>query len=86
MVILIAIRSGYEELKPLIISGEYPVWIGADVLSQLEVDSLRGLGVELSVFSYSIDPANIEDVEGALITISEHHPGQKVWVEWMERL
>ncbi len=81
MVIFITTRSGYEEMKSLIFSVQYSVWVGAGVLSQLEIDDIRLLGVELTHFTYSIDPENSDQIEAALNTISDHHPGQRVWLE-----
>lgn len=81
MVIFITTRNGYEEIKPLIFSQQYPVWVGDGVLSQEELDAIRMSGVELTHFSYSINPENSDQVEAALNTISDHHPGQRVWLE-----
>ena len=86
MVILIATRSGYEELKPVIFSGLYPVWLGAEVLSLEEMDSIRSLGIDLTDFNYTINIENFREVEGAVETIREHHPNQKVWIEWAPKI
>lgn len=81
MVIFITTRNGYEEIKPLIFSTQYPVWVGAGVLSQQEIDAIRMLGVELTNFSYVINPDNRDHIECALETIGQHHPNQRVWFE-----
>jgi len=83
MVILIATRNGYDELKPIIFSGMYPVWVGADVLSQEEIDAIRELGVYLTNFCYSINVENFYEIEGAVNTINQHHPDERVWLEWL---
>lgn len=81
MVIFITTRSGYEEMKSLIFSVQYPVWVGAGVLSQREIDAIRMLGTELTNFSYAIEPDNRDHIERALETIGQHHPSQRVWFE-----
>lgn len=86
MVILIATRSGYEELKSIIFSGLYPVWLGAEVLSQEEINSIRVLGVDLTDFNYTINIQVLDEIEGAVETIREHHPGHKIWVEWLPKI
>lgn len=55
------------------------LWVGADVLSAIEVQRLRDDGIEIAVFSR---PLRTEDeIEDAMATLSEHHPGEPVWVE-----
>ncbi len=81
MVIFVVTRNGYEEMKSLIISAQYPVWIGAGVLSDREIDAIRTLGVELTNFTYTVAPDDRYQVECALETIDQHHPGQRVWCE-----
>jgi predicted ATPase len=36
---------------------------------------------QLTRFAYSLHGATAADLAGALATIQEHHPGQRVWVE-----
>lgn len=55
------------------------VWIGADVLSKVEVQRLRAAGIEVSVFIHSVRTR--DEVEGAIRTLAEHHPNEPVWVE-----
>lgn len=86
MVILIATRKGYEELKPIIFSGLYPVWLGAGVLSQEEINSIRTLGIDLTDFNYTINIQDFGEIKGAVETIREHHPSHRVWVEWSPRI
>ena len=86
MVILIATRNGYEVLKPVIFSGLYPVWLGAEVLSQEEIDSVRALGIDLTDLNYTINIQDFSEIEGAVETIREHHPSHKVWVEWAPKI
>jgi hypothetical protein len=55
------------------------LWVGADVLSEVEVQHLRASGVVVSVFIHSVRTR--EEIEDAVPTLSEHHPGEPVWVE-----
>lgn len=55
------------------------LWIGFDVLSDVEVRQLRAAGVEASVFTHPLRTRS--EVEDATPTLSEHHPDQPVWVE-----
>ena len=49
------------------------------MLSAIEVQRLRADGIEITVFSR---PVRTEDeIEDAMSTLSEHHPGEPVWVE-----
>ena len=81
MIILVATRNGFDELKSVIETGNFPVWVGQCVLSEKEIDMLRENDIDLTDFNYSIDPKNKEDIKCALQTISEHHPGERVWLE-----
>ena len=81
MIILIVTRNGFDELKLVIETGKYSVWIAEGVVSEVEKDALREKNIDFSYFNYSIDPKNKKDIECALQTISEHHPNERVWLE-----
>lgn len=81
MVIFAGTSEGFKELEPIIRSGKYPVWIGAGVLTEDEMDEIRELGVDLTNFLYAIDLGNSEVVEEALESIALHHPNERVWLE-----
>ncbi|MCV6623460.1 MAG: hypothetical protein OIF51_17105 [Cellvibrionaceae bacterium] len=81
MVIFVITREGFIELEPIVSTGLYPVWIGAGVLSSEEVNFIRSRNIDITDFSYRIDPGNKQELEAALSIISEHHPGEKVWVD-----
>lgn len=55
------------------------LWIGNDVLSEVEVQRLRAAGIEVSVFIHSVRTK--DEVEAAIPTLAEHHPNEPVWVE-----
>ncbi|PUA27200.1 MAG: hypothetical protein B0W54_20490 [Cellvibrio sp. 79] len=81
MVVFAITRAGYLELEPIIKTLKYPVWVGAGVLSNSELTELRHLGLNLTNFSYSIEPNNMETILDALADISAHHPGHRIWLE-----
>lgn len=86
MVIFVVTKEGFIELEPVVSTGLYPVWVGAGVLSSEEANSLRSRNVGLTEFSYQIDPGNKQELDCALSTISEHHPGERVWVECQPKI
>lgn len=80
MVFLANTRIGYEAYQELGI-GAGALWLGAEVLSEDELATLRQAGVDVTDFNYKIEPHEYEVIAGAVETIKEHHPGQAVWVE-----
>lgn len=78
MVIFPLSYKGFKEMEPVIKTGKCSVWLGANVVSDDEVESVRELDVEVTVFNYEVD---INDVQGVLQTISQHHPGETIWQE-----
>lgn len=85
MVIFISSKSAYEEMSELIYSGLYPVWLASGILSDEEIESVRSKDINLSVFFYDVDTSNSVDLECALTTIKEHHPGENIWVQYLNQ-
>lgn len=54
MVLFILTRDGYSDISSLIPGN--PVWTNLDVLTKDEVADLRSQGVNLTTFTYPIDP------------------------------
>jgi hypothetical protein len=79
MVFLAVNRSGYEAYRALGLSGS--LWVGAGVLSDEELASLRNTGVDVSDFNYEIELHDSEVIAGAVDTIKEHHPGEVLWIQ-----
>ena len=50
MVYLVLTRAGFDEVRSRLQPADV-VWTGRSVLSQKEIDALRGQGVDLAVFS-----------------------------------
>ena len=80
MVFLAISRKGYESYRALA-HAIGALWVAADVLSDNELAELRGAGVDVSDFSYTIGSQETEVIAGAVETIKEHHPGEVLWVE-----
>ncbi|WP_326536753.1 hypothetical protein [Pseudorhodoferax sp.] len=55
------------------------IWCGADAISEEAFAAL--FGVNLTRFSYELGTLDANTLEGALITIQEHHPDEVVWME-----
>lgn len=60
-------------------SSAHDVWCGSEAISE---QAFALLPVKPSRFIYSFTDDNaVGDLEGAIQTIAEHHPGHTVWVE-----
>ena len=81
MIIFAVTKEGFRELEAVIVTGKYPIWIGGKVLSESELASYREMDLDITNFSYEIDPANYEVLDDALATVAEHHPNERVWLE-----
>ena len=55
------------------------LWIGSDVLSEAEIQKLRAMEREVSVFIHPVRTP--DEIEDAVPTLREHHPDEPVWVE-----
>lgn len=62
-------------------STKSPIWVSGGVLTEEELLNLRSNGIEITNFSYKIDPFDREKVFDAVSIIEEHHPGERIWVE-----
>jgi len=81
MIIFLLSKEGFKELENIIHTGKYPVWVGGGVLTDVEISTVREKGVDLTSFSYLINPTDDKAIKEALAIISEHHPGERVWLE-----
>ncbi len=85
MVYLALTRQGYNELiaqrgSPSVL------WVNDGVLSDSELLKLREAGVDVTNFVRSIDPHDMSAIEQAVLTVQDHHSGQRVWVEYVPDL
>jgi hypothetical protein len=81
MVFLAVTRAGFDRLVAQLGKVPSPLWLGAGVLSEAEVERLREAGVDLSVFIYELGGPDSDRLDQAAETVEEHHPGQRLWVE-----
>jgi hypothetical protein len=79
MVLFILTREGYEDVRSLVPTSK--VWVNIGVLSDTEIADLRCSGVDLTNFTRSLDDLYSGQLQLALHTIAEHHPGERIWVE-----
>ena len=86
MIIFITTEKGFDELKPIIKSGCYPLWYGKDILSSEQIDFLESSEIDVNEFNYSIDVSDRETIDCALQTIAEHHPDKRVWMEFKPKI
>lgn len=61
------------------------VWVGSDAINPAEHQQLISEAVKLTRFSYPLDGASVAEVEDALVTIREHHPGEVIWVQYVPK-
>jgi hypothetical protein len=85
MIFFILTKDAFNEMTTVIRSTKSPVWVGDGVLSEIELSGLRSNGMEITNFTYSIDPSDHGKVLDAISTIEEHHPGERIWVEIIAR-
>jgi hypothetical protein len=82
MVIFVLTKVGFSDVSALAKEGNIPLWLNQGVLTQTEIDALRAIGLDVTDFTYKIDPKNEVQISEAIHTISEHHPGERIWVEF----
>ena len=81
MVYLALTAAGARELVDLAQREKMPIWLNNGALNKQQVQHLREAGLNVSVFTKRVDPADSEAIADAVSTIAEHHPGHTVWVE-----
>jgi len=72
-------RYGYESFSKLKVR-DFPLWTVNGVLSAEEMAALRTEGLDVSVFTYTLELDDAVGIQDALETIREHHPEQTVWI------
>lgn len=68
-------------MRTTILTAQYSVWCTSGILTPAEIEALYEAGIDLTLFNYEVDINNEAEVEGALDTIREHHPGLDIWVD-----
>jgi hypothetical protein len=82
MVFFILTRGGFDELRNSFARVPSSVWINKDVLSMNEIETLRKDRIDVMNFVRYIDPFNESAIADAMSTVQDHHPGERVWVEF----
>ena len=80
MVFLVVSKSGLAEVLRLNNGTRAIMWLAHGLLADSEVESLRSVGHDVTVWSYP-ESTSFEELQGSVATIEEHHPGHTVWVE-----
>lgn len=80
MVFLAITPKGLAEAIKLAKASSSPVWCGSDAIDEAEYSNRTG--VNLSRFIYPLSAQPQSAIEGAIETISEHHPEESIWVEF----
>lgn len=82
MVTLVLTRDGYEHLVTAL--GQVPpqLWVNANVLSGEELHTLRAAGHDVTNFAKPIPLRDQAAIYDAIQTVQEHHPLQRLWVEF----
>lgn len=57
------------------------VWVGADAMPQDEHYRISREGINLTRFAYPLSGTDRAEVDDALATVREHHPGETIWVQ-----
>jgi hypothetical protein len=81
LVLFALTKQGVAEILDSVRSREMVLWVNHGLLGAPDLERLRAEGFELTSFTRWIDPADQADVESAVETIREHHPGQVLYVE-----
>ena len=68
-------------MESIINTGKYPIWLNHEVLSQEEIGILISKNIEVSYFNYLVDIEDEEALAEAIFSVSEHHPGERIWSE-----
>jgi ABC-type branched-subunit amino acid transport system permease subunit len=79
MVFLAIISVGLKEALRLAANSKTAIWCSSDALSEAEFEALRGN--EITRFNYALNGETSEVLSGAIDSIIEHHPNEKIWVE-----
>ena len=85
MVYLILTKKGFQEHRKKMCETPSPAWLNAGLFPEDEIAEMRKQGAEITVFSHKLSSGELAPLEDELATIAEHHPGHRVWVEYVPR-
>jgi hypothetical protein len=75
-------KQGLDEILDTAFSREAALWVNHGLLQAPDLERLRADGFDLTNFTRWVDPADQAEIESAVETINEHHPGQVLYIEW----
>lgn len=81
MVLFALTKKGLAELLDVARDGRFALWVNQGLLDDSELAALRSDGFKLTNFTYWHDPADESEIQDAVETIREHHPGEALYVE-----
>ena len=83
MVYLAITKEGlYEAIEIAKVTGT-SIWCGADAISE---EDFKQLSIKnLTRLNYPLMTASEETITGAMYTIEDHHPDERIWVEGIAR-
>ena len=81
MVFLALTPEGLRRAVELSKASPFPIWCGADVISEEEFKALHLQAIDLSRFIYALAGEPTAVLQRALETIAEHHPNATIWIE-----
>ena len=77
--VFLAITPGGLAESIRMAAGTEAVWCGSDAISEAEFQALAA--TNLTRFSSALGEATPDKISEFVVTVQEHHPGQRVWVE-----
>jgi len=79
MVFLAITPQGLADALEVAKANSSSVWCGSDAIGEAEYSTRHGTNLSRFIYPLSGQPRSV--IEGAIDTISEHHPGETIWVE-----
>jgi len=80
MVYLVLKRQSFDYLIEEFGKVPSPIWINKGVLSEVEIESVRASGVNLTNFGR--DVSHSDGIASAIDVVQQHHPGEVVWTDY----
>lgn len=81
MVLFALTKHGLTDMFNLARGRKITVWVNQGLLDDVNLERLRAEGFDLTNFTRWIDPAVEVEIQQAIWTIKDHHPGDVLYVE-----
>lgn len=82
MVFVVFSRAAFEELCVEFGRCPSPIWVGQDVLTPVELVSLRNKGIDVTNFTNEISVVSAVEMDAVLDTVRMHHPDKIILSEY----